>query len=140
MANTITINAAIVCDDYREERGGKGIIIGIYGNVIVFNQFPANFKFFMCLLGHAQGNGAVNVKVEVLDIGGTVTESSETQIEMTRDPASPKGHVDTLIALAVGPVKIEGEGTLVLKAKPNSAKQWKVVAQKDIRASSVAPS
>jgi hypothetical protein len=37
----LKIKSLIICDDVREERSGKEILIGVYAGAIVFPKFPA---------------------------------------------------------------------------------------------------
>jgi len=46
MAHDFSIKAAIICDDGRQEIGGKPFLIGVYASSILVNRFPVVLPTF----------------------------------------------------------------------------------------------
>src|SRR3989338_7977746 len=124
------VDHAIICDDFRVENTGKGLMIGIYGNELSFPQPGALFTFFACLLGQAKGPFSINVQIDFVATNKIHSNSMTAVIDLLYASPEKDKWVDFLLPVGAKPMPINGAGRIVVKAKPVTAKAWKVVTQK----------
>lgn len=77
----VTIAAAFLCDDVRREDNGKMIAIGIYGNRIFVNAFPAILRLSALTNVSFPSAGRHSFKVR-LSVGGEMRQEVTIEAEV----------------------------------------------------------
>ncbi len=125
----IRVNAALVCDDIRQETSGKIIVIGIYVGDIILFKFPSKLSLSFLLLGTADSlEVSLEVKIEVPSSEKEKTKTYTQVIDNTRS----KDDKEFIIALVGAPITIGGTGNMSIKIRPKGSKNWKEVSSKPI--------
>jgi len=71
MAKGYTVRSVILCDDIREEKSGKEILIGVYTSSIIFGQFPAKMpKLIFRIALSIERADFKRVKAKIVDQDG----------------------------------------------------------------------
>jgi hypothetical protein len=66
----LTVLDCIVCDDIRQERSGKDILIGVYVTAIVVPKFPWRGILSLYLLTTWEGEGNVKIEIRIMNPDG----------------------------------------------------------------------
>jgi hypothetical protein len=124
-----SISCALICDDYRVENNGKGLIIGAYGNKIGFVKKPDVFTFCICLLGMAERAFDVEIRAEFIPDGGSQKSEWKVSANVGRgDPASD-GPFSLFIPIKGITLPMSGAGKLLIKVRAKGEKRWKQVTE-----------
>jgi hypothetical protein len=124
-----TISVALICDDYRREDNGKGLLVGLYGPKIGFIKKPETFSFCICLFGKARKTFSLEIKAEFIpDTEGQKSEvligADIGRIDPDTDAPSPLFVATKGVTLA-----LNGEGKLLVKIRGKGAKRWKTISE-----------
>jgi len=104
------IEYAIACDDIRQERNGKYILIGVYAADYVPAALPAHAQLMFGLFVALEEAGDYALAVELLMEGSaTLLAKARTRITI----GEPTGRA--LLALPLPPIILAAPGTLVLR-------------------------
>jgi len=125
-----TISAALICDDYRQEMNGKGLLIGVYGNRIIFTEEPQRFKFWACLLGTVNESFGIEIKAEFVPLNG----EDNSKFQVGADIVAARGGESSSLFLPVKDIKlaIRCPGRIEIKVKEKAAKKWKLISVTDL--------
>jgi hypothetical protein len=93
--------SALVCDDIREERSGKEILIGVYNSAIIFNQFPARWPRLTFRVGlKLRRADFKRVRAKIIDKHGKQLFSMDQPVEPP-PPALINSDDEAIIAFTV---------------------------------------
>jgi hypothetical protein len=73
----ITHKFTLMCDDVRQEVGGKAILIGVYSPDMVLQSIPAmvpTLAFYQCFESDRPGTFTIRMHIEVMETGQRVLE------------------------------------------------------------------
>lgn len=129
---SVSVSNAFVCDDYRVEANGKGLVIGLYGNNILFEELPTNFKFFVCLIGSIKGVFQIEVRVKFVpsDEDDPIVQTITVKGGV-KEPNSEKS-VNMFLPLSIKPMEIKCAGNLLIEVKLEGKTRWKNVTWMDV--------
>lgn len=123
----------IVCDDIRQEVGGKHSLMGVYTGIVV-NSLPSTlFKLSFAIM-------LEEVKVPINDAKVTITfpKDESKVVDLGKPPTVPKGK-DLTINLFVAPVKILAEGVAELRIVFNNDDKLEITHKFNINKGVVNP-
>lgn len=126
------IDQALFCDDFRIERNGKGLIIGLYGNSIVFEKLPVRFNYFVCFVGSVSEAFKAEARIEFIAPDGEVLAVTDVEFGAAKAVSDGPEEVSLLLPLRCPPMDIHSAGKLVVKVRPESGR-WKKIAEIDVR-------
>ena len=98
------LQMSVLCDDVRQERTGKFILIGLF-DVIGLAQFPALFPRVCIVNRWCSGQGQYKAKTRIVGPGGEVVGEGQEVVVQLSDIESTVTNVEFFINL-----KIEKEG------------------------------
>lgn len=127
-----TIDYALFCDDYRTEQNGKGLVVGLYGNKILFDSFPAAFGFCVCLIGRATRNFSFDFEVQFIPSDGTEPIVKSGSLGGALEVPSNSDPVTLFAPIKIGPIRLNTEGRLIVSIKSKRAKNWKKLNNVDV--------
>ncbi|MEI7879625.1 MAG: hypothetical protein WCI95_02000 [bacterium] len=83
------LQMSVLCDDVRQERSGKFILIGLF-DVIGMPQFPALFQRVCIVNRWCSGQGAFTEKTRIIgpDHGVVVAEGQEIKVQLADSEAT----------------------------------------------------
>lgn len=95
------IKSVIVCDDLREEKNGKEILIGVYNSAMIFGQFPARWPKLVFRIGTTlQRLDFKRLRVKIVDKNQTQIFSLDQPIDTP--PSTVSADDTVVIAFSVG--------------------------------------
>ncbi len=100
----------IICDDARQEMGGKISLMGVYSGDIIVNKIPAllpTLSFVVFLVGIKKDFN--NIKVIL-----TFTDTKPLEINVSNPTNSGTGQ-DTNLVFSMAPLKIEAPGKAIFE-------------------------
>lgn len=124
-----SINSALICDDFRVEDNGKGMVIGIYGQRIGFVRKPDSFTFCLCLIGRAEKAFGLEVKAEFVPEEGGQAAEFQLGAEIERkDPGSDQ-RFSLFIPVKSITLPVNRDGRILVKTRAKGSKRWNLVSE-----------
>lgn len=84
------ISAGFLCDDVRLEKSGKLVVVGMYTQDIVFQEFPATISLSIVVQLHEVADGATKIELrfsheedEIIRLRGDIGNAPETPFWIT---------------------------------------------------------
>ena len=123
---TFKVKDALVCDEARREDNGKHFLIGVYSGDIVVPA-PTTLKLCVWMVGEKSKTEdvSVQVKVETLDVAGSMRSSNTFTFNIVQD-----GNEYTVLQIQ-SLVSIESAGAVVVAVNDGDS-NWKEVIHKAI--------
>jgi hypothetical protein len=104
----LDVETVIICDDIRQERNGKYLLIGVYGGNIAVGGFPADIVLAIWLLAQPKSVGQHQIKIRV------VGPQNSTLVEGTLEVDLNDMNKAAIFALPGMPIQLQREGKLRL--------------------------
>lgn len=128
---SVKVDYAILCDDIRQEKNGKLILIGIYSGDILLRDFPSNLLLSMLLHGKASADCSITIEIRYrVEFENAepyeVFAKGEMQIKGTEEPN------EFYVPLPRVPIEFSGAGNLSVACRIDS-KRWKTLLNKNIK-------
>src|SRR3954468_16390479 len=98
--DSFEVVGTIICDDIREEKSGKHILIGVYGGEIGVPGFPIDMGLFIRVDLRPSTPGRVPIGIRVIG-------PNNAQLFLARMTAAIGQNVPYLIPLMLGPVGVQ---------------------------------
>lgn len=111
------VETVVVCDDIRQEKNGKWLLIGVYGSDILVPAFPADFRLAIWILADPKEVGPSQVKLRI--VGPHDSTMVEGELEYDIRQMSP-----TILAMAGLPVQVQSEGLIKVEMLAKKATEW----------------
>lgn len=137
--SNIKIDNAIVCDDIRTEQGGKLLMIGVYFNELVYQEFPVKAHLQACLIGRCKGDFSLDFKIEFQADDDESSISREGSI-VAENEFNKSEFSELLIPIRLEPMQLNCTGKLLIKIRPTSGKNWKEISSKRVNINNSSPS
>jgi hypothetical protein len=113
------IETAVLCDDIRQERNGKYLLIGVYGGNIIVRSFPTDLQLALWVLARPKTLGRAQVRIRVIGPQQNTLVEGGLEFEL-KDPARA-----TIMALPGLPLQIQSVGELRFEMASSSDKdEW----------------
>jgi hypothetical protein len=116
------IEGALVCDDVREERTGKLILIGVYVRTINVADFPTDLRLTFWLQITVKEAGEHSGEMRIINSEGAVLLKGETVITLKRIGR-------TAIGLEEVSFQVQSESTITLQMRFSEADEWHSIRQ-----------
>ena len=108
--NDITFKHGVICDDIREEKNGKFLIVGMYTGALVALQLPVQIQIAFGVWAVVDGPGSYECEFEfVLEPDATIVGRVAAKFQIAQ------GDNKIFINLPKIAANIESEGYLVLR-------------------------
>src|SRR6185436_1737323 len=112
------IETAVLCDDIRQERNGKYLLIGVYGGNLVVQSFPTDVVLSLWMLAHPKTTGRTQVRVRV--VGPQESTLVEGGLEFNLKDTTKAA----ILALPGMPLQVQTEGKLRFEMTARGQKEW----------------
>jgi hypothetical protein len=124
------IEAAVLCDEIRQEANGKHILIGVYNGVIVVVDFPADLLVSWWIQVFPNKLGKFDLDIQLMKDGKDTLIKASVGFEM---------HIKDWAAMVLPkiPLQIHGPGKLQLQLKEKSEAKWSIVQTFEVRKGNV---
>lgn len=125
-----SIEAAVLCDEVRQEVNGKHILIGVYNGTIVVPDFPATLAVSWWMQLFPKEIGIFHLDIQILKDGKDTLVKAAIGYEVhAKDWAS--------MVLPKIPMQVHGPGKLELQMKDQKDEEWSVVHSFEVRKGNV---
>jgi hypothetical protein len=125
-----SIEAAVLCDEVRQEVNGKYILIGTYNGIVVVADFPAQLQVSWWIQIFPKETGKFDLDIQLIKDGKDTIIKADLGYEVhAKDWAA--------MVLPKIPVPIHGPGKMQLQMKLKSEAKWSIVQTFEVRKGSV---
>ncbi len=112
------VETAVLCDDIRQERNGKYLLIGVYGGNLAVRSFPTDVVLALWILARPKMAGRTKVRMRVVGPQESTLVEGELEFNL-RDTASA-----TIMALPGMPLQVQNEGELRFEMASDERNEW----------------
>lgn len=120
------IDTVIFCDDIRQERNGKWLLIGVYGADILVRGLPADLRLSLWIVIRPKEIGKAEAKLRVIGPHGSTLVDGELSVDV-------KHLRPTIMAMGALPMQIQMAGTIRVEMATKESDEWTAIKSIDLR-------
>ncbi|WP_138509617.1 hypothetical protein [Maricaulis alexandrii] len=112
MASSIEFKDAVFCDDIREEKSGKHVLVGVYPEAVGFDSLPktVNLSAFVTFRGLVEAKFEVKFRCRINDAPLEVHAQGQMELEHANQENLSQG-----IVIPCPPVEIKEDSVLYIE-------------------------
>jgi hypothetical protein len=104
-------------------------MIGIYGNAILFEQFPTLFNFWTCLVGRGNNDFSLRVTIDYFPEDGGKKKGREGKISISTENVGDDDQYSIFIPVPPSPIEFDMPGKIIVRVKPETGGKWTEVSR-----------
>lgn len=122
---TVKISNSLFCEDVREEKSGKQILVGVYLSFIGISQFPSTIHLVLWVQFIPSSVGLYDTQMRIIDKNDKVLVTGNMKFEINEI-------ADTVFHLPAAPVKLEQPGSIRWQWRFENG-EWFTVKEMEVR-------
>ncbi|MFN3623681.1 MAG: hypothetical protein ACK4TP_06410 [Hyphomicrobium sp.] len=126
---SLHVKSVVLCDDIRQEKSGKFILIGAYLGTMLVSSLPARLKLSWWILATPAKKGKETIRVRLMSDGSGPIFTGELELSV--------GSLEEIaIVLPPIPVELKKEGAFMLEWQFEGTKRWQELMRFNVRLNS----